>query len=128
MSRSSCPQDTSESMFRKTIFWLHLSTGVTAGVFILIMAATGVLLSFERQIVEFVDRDIEYVSVPQDPQSGALNDLLETVRRADLGAPTAIVVHNHPQAAIQFFTWPGQKRLRRSLQQRRSRSELAQNS
>jgi uncharacterized iron-regulated membrane protein len=90
------------TMFRKTIFWLHLSAGVTAGVFILIMAATGVLLSFERQIVEFVDRDIKYVSVPQDPQSGSLNELLEAVRRADLGEPTAIAVRNHPRAAIQF--------------------------
>jgi uncharacterized iron-regulated membrane protein len=89
-------------MFRKTVFWLHLLAGVTAGVFILIMAATGVLLSFERQIVEFVDRDIEYVSVPQDPQSGSLNDLLEAVRRAGVGEPAAIVVRNHPQAAMQF--------------------------
>ncbi|HEX4227864.1 MAG TPA: PepSY-associated TM helix domain-containing protein [Bryobacteraceae bacterium] len=89
-------------MFRKTVFWLHLSAGVTAGLFIFIMAATGVLLAFERQIVNFVDRDIAYVSVPQDPQSGSLNDLLETVRRASLGQPTAIVVRNHPQAAIQF--------------------------
>jgi uncharacterized iron-regulated membrane protein len=89
-------------MFRKTVFWLHLSAGISAGVFILIMAATGVLLSFERQIVEFVDRDIEYVSVPQDPQSGSLNDLLEAVRRADFGEPTAIVVRNHPQAAMEF--------------------------
>lgn len=72
-------------MFRKTVFWLHLSAGVTAGAFILMMAATGVLLAFERQIVQFVDRDIEYVSVPQDLQSGSLNDLLQTVRRADLG-------------------------------------------
>jgi uncharacterized iron-regulated membrane protein len=89
-------------MFRKTFFWLHLSAGVTAGVFILIMAATGVLLAFERQIADFVDRDVAHVSVPQDAKSGSLNDLLEAVRRADLGQPTAIVVRNHPQAAIQF--------------------------
>ncbi|MGA8029132.1 MAG: PepSY-associated TM helix domain-containing protein [Bryobacteraceae bacterium] len=89
-------------MFRKTVFWLHLSAGVTAGVFILIMAATGVLLAFERQITDFVDRNTEYVSVPQDPQPASLNDLLDTVRRAHLRQPTAIVVRNHPQTAYSF--------------------------
>ncbi len=38
-------------MIRKTLFWLHLSVGVAAGVFILIMAATGVVLALERQII-----------------------------------------------------------------------------
>ncbi len=71
-------------MFRKTVFWLHLSAGVSAGVFILIMAATGVMLSFERQIVEFANRNIEYVSVPQDPHLRSLR-LLATVRFGHTG-------------------------------------------
>ncbi|HTQ98494.1 MAG TPA: PepSY-associated TM helix domain-containing protein [Candidatus Acidoferrum sp.] len=37
-------------MFRKTLFWLHLSAGVVAGIAIFIMSLTGVLLAFERQI------------------------------------------------------------------------------
>ncbi len=69
-----------EMMIRKVIFWLHLSLGVVAGVFIFIMAATGVVLSFERQITEFVDRDIRSVSVPQHAQQRGINGLLETVR------------------------------------------------
>lgn len=43
-------------MIRKTLFWLHLPVGVAAGLFIFIMAATGVVLSFERQITEFIDK------------------------------------------------------------------------
>jgi uncharacterized iron-regulated membrane protein len=89
-------------MIRKIFFWLHLSVGVTAGVFIFSMAATGVLLSFERQIVEFVDRDIRFVPVPQDSQPRPVNDLLEAVGRAGLGEPTAIVIRNQPQAATLF--------------------------
>lgn len=90
------------TMIRKTLFWLHLSTGVAAGVFIFIMAATGVLLSFERQMVEIADRDIRFISVPENAQAQPLNDLLASVRRADFGEPTAIVLTNQPQAALQF--------------------------
>lgn len=45
-------------MFRKTLFWLHLIAGVTAGIVILLMSATGVLLAFERQAVAFAERDL----------------------------------------------------------------------
>lgn len=89
-------------MIRKTLFWVHLSVGVAAGVFIFIMAATGVLLSFEKRTVEFIDRDVRSVSVPNELQPRPMNDLLEAVRRAGMGDPTAIVVRHEPQAATQF--------------------------
>lgn len=40
---------------RRLIFWSHLLAGLTAGVIILVMAVTGTLLSFERQITTFAD-------------------------------------------------------------------------
>lgn len=43
---------------RKTFFWLHLAAGVTAGLIILLMSVTGVLLAFERQIVAYAERDL----------------------------------------------------------------------
>ena len=36
---------------RKIFFWLHLSTGVPAGTVILLMAVTGCLLTYEKQII-----------------------------------------------------------------------------
>ena len=45
-------------MLRKTLFWLHLTAGTLAGIVILLMSATGVLLAFERQIVSFAERDL----------------------------------------------------------------------
>ena len=37
-------------MFKKIIFWSHLTIGVTAGAVILMMSITGVLLTYEHQI------------------------------------------------------------------------------
>jgi uncharacterized iron-regulated membrane protein len=39
-------------LFKKSVFWLHLVTGLVAGLIILILGLTGVILSFERQILE----------------------------------------------------------------------------
>ena len=38
---------------RRLVFWLHLLTGITAGTVILVMSATGVVLTFEPQIVDY---------------------------------------------------------------------------
>jgi uncharacterized iron-regulated membrane protein len=37
--------------FRRIIFWSHLSIGVTAGLIIVLLSVTGVLLTYERQIL-----------------------------------------------------------------------------
>lgn len=39
------------SLFRRVLFWAHLSCGVSAGVLILVMSATGTLLTYERQMI-----------------------------------------------------------------------------
>jgi uncharacterized iron-regulated membrane protein len=39
------------SLFRKILFWSHLSCGIAAGIFILVMSATGVAMTYERQML-----------------------------------------------------------------------------
>jgi uncharacterized iron-regulated membrane protein len=41
--------------FRKLLFWLHLSAGLIAGAIILLMAVTGVLLTYEKQLIHWAD-------------------------------------------------------------------------
>jgi len=61
---------------RKTIFWLHLGIGLLAGVLVLMMSVTGVLMAFERQIVEKADGfHISATGSALGPEA-----LLETVR------------------------------------------------
>lgn len=40
------------SVFRRILFWAHLASGVAAGLLILLMSVTGILLAYERQIIE----------------------------------------------------------------------------
>jgi uncharacterized iron-regulated membrane protein len=39
------------NLFRRVLFWAHLSCGVAAGLLILLMSVTGVLLAYEKQLV-----------------------------------------------------------------------------
>lgn len=41
---------------RKILFWLHLTAGVTAGLIVIVMSFTGVLLAFEKQWVAWLER------------------------------------------------------------------------
>ncbi|MFN7542751.1 MAG: PepSY-associated TM helix domain-containing protein [Acidobacteriota bacterium] len=43
-------------MFRKILFWSHLSLGVACSLIILLMSLTGVLLTYERQIIARAER------------------------------------------------------------------------
>jgi len=45
-------------LLRKLFFWLHLTAGVAAGLVILVMAVTGVLLTYERQMLDWANRDL----------------------------------------------------------------------
>jgi uncharacterized iron-regulated membrane protein len=66
---------------RPWIFWPHLIAGVTAGAVILVMSVTGVLLTYERQLITWSDR--EFRSTP--PAAGArpldVDALLAAARR-----------------------------------------------
>ena len=52
--------------FRKVLFWLHLASGIVAGVIIVIMCVTGALLSFERNIIEWSEGDVRYVAASSE--------------------------------------------------------------
>jgi uncharacterized iron-regulated membrane protein len=62
--------------FRKCIFWMHLISGVVAGAVVLIMSVTGVLLTYERQMLAQADRG-SYRTPP--PHAGASRLTIEEV-------------------------------------------------
>jgi uncharacterized iron-regulated membrane protein len=87
---------------RKTIFWLHLSAGVIAGLVILAMSVTGVMLAFEPQIVEFAERDLRIVA-PPGPDADRLSvDALLTKAREEVpdAPPTGVTVRSAATASV----------------------------
>ncbi len=87
-------------MVRKIIFWLHLATGVFAGTVIFIMSVTGALLSFEKNIAEFAEREMRVVAPPENARRLSAREILVKVREAKPEAkPSAISLPNEPHAA-----------------------------
>jgi uncharacterized iron-regulated membrane protein len=43
---------------RQTFFWIHLGCGVVCGLVILMMSVTGVVLTYERQVLDWANRDL----------------------------------------------------------------------
>ena len=49
------PYSKNGGMIRSTIFWAHLGCGVAAGLVVLMMSVTGVILTYERQMLAWAD-------------------------------------------------------------------------
>ena len=67
---------------RPVAFWLHLLVGVTAGTVIAFMSVTGVLLAFEPQITEWLERDRRIVVPPAGAARLPLETLVARAREA----------------------------------------------
>lgn len=79
-------------MIRKTIFWVHLSCGVLTGLVVFTMSLTGVLLTYERQIDEWVGQRY-YVPVAEQQNRLPLEELisLQKLAQPEANANTAII-------------------------------------
>ncbi len=73
---------------RRAIFWIHLAVGVTASIVILMMAVTGVILTYEEQLNRWALR--EYRSDPPAPHAAPLG-LDELLARVTRSQPAAVV-------------------------------------
>ena len=87
---------------RQIIFWLHLVTGVMAGLVIGVMSVTGVLLAFERQVVAFAERDVRTVQAPVDGISRLDLDALITKARVTVpeGKLSGVMLRADPTATL----------------------------
>ncbi len=76
---------------RKALFWLHLTGGVTAGALILLMSATGVLLTYEKQMLAWSDRTSAAAPPSTDARRLPVSAWLAAARAADPSAPPGTV-------------------------------------
>jgi uncharacterized iron-regulated membrane protein len=86
---------------RTVLFWTHLVAGVSAGVVILIMSVTGVLLTYEKQMVAWAER-LPAAAVPApDAPRVTVEALLARAREArPNAAPTALTVRVDPRDPV----------------------------
>ena len=93
---------------RPLVFWPHLIAGGAAAILILSMSVTGVLLTYERQLIAWSDSHLRSAA----PAAGAarlpVETLLETVRRnhPDL-AVAAVTIGSAPDATAVLATADG---------------------
>lgn len=90
--------------FRKIIFWTHLISGVLAGIVIFIMSVTGALLSFEKKIIEFAEREMRRVAAPpENARKLSVTEILGKAREIKPEAkPSNISLTNEPNAVWQI--------------------------
>lgn len=88
---------------RSVIFWIHLTVGVTAGIVVLIMSVTGVLLTYEKQMVAWADSG--HRATPPAPGAPRLpaETLIAKVREARPKAPlTTMAYKPGPTEPVMF--------------------------
>jgi len=84
-------------MFRKTVFWLHLACGVSAGIVVLMMSVTGVVLTYERQVQ--VWEDSSYYSAAQSGQEMmSADELIAASRELQGFEPSTLLISSDPTA------------------------------
>jgi uncharacterized iron-regulated membrane protein len=88
---------------RKIIFWCHLPVGATAGVVILIMCVTGVLLAYEKQITLWADtRNYQAAPANNDARHLPIATLIENARSSRGANPTSITLRSNRSAPVEI--------------------------
>jgi uncharacterized iron-regulated membrane protein len=87
---------------RTALFWIHFALGAAGGLFILNMAVSGVLISYERQILDFAEQTQRKVKAPgREPL-----DVETLINRARQSYPdkrfTGLVVYSDPSESVEF--------------------------
>lgn len=92
---------------RSLVFWPHLIAGVLAGSVIFLMCVTGVLLTYERQLIAWADSGFRSVRPTSDAAPLPITALLARVREIDPAVtPTAITLRSDADAAVALAAGP----------------------
>jgi uncharacterized iron-regulated membrane protein len=86
---------------RAIIFWLHLAIGCVAGLVILAMSITGVLLAFERQINGWADAPAVLEGHADTAPQAPLDSLLADLKSNGRGIPSELVLHNSANYPVE---------------------------
>src|SRR5690606_13835180 len=87
-------------LFRKVLFWMHLTAGLFAAIVVVIMSVTGVLLTYELQLQQWEAGGT--VAVPASPETERLplEALIAAGGSAHKEPPSTIAVSSDPSQAV----------------------------
>jgi uncharacterized iron-regulated membrane protein len=88
---------------RTLIFWPHLAAGVIAGSVILLMSVTGVILTYERQVIAWSDARFRSASPADGANRLPVESVLSAFGREYPGLElTGVTVASDPEAAVSI--------------------------
>src|SRR5262249_1342520 len=87
---------------RRIFFWLHLSAGSTAGLVILVLSFTGVLLAYQSQIIAWAERAQRFRESRADAARLRLEIILARVRQAESATLTNVAWHPEPNSTVEL--------------------------
>jgi len=89
------------NVMKRWVFWAHLIAGLIAGVFVLCMSISGVLLTYERQIVELSERQYTVSS------SGVGNDASKRISTDNVVEILQTLKPNEPHIYVRWVNRDG---------------------
>jgi uncharacterized iron-regulated membrane protein len=90
------------NLFRKIIFWSHLCCGVIAGAVIFIMSVTGVLLTYEKQMIAWADTRNYQIVPPAGASRLPMETLIAKVREAQNAVPVSVTMRAGATEPVAF--------------------------
>jgi uncharacterized iron-regulated membrane protein len=88
--------------FRAILFWVHLGVGVSAGLLILMMAVSGSLLAYEKQVVTALEKKTKKVVPPAAGVSRLSLDLLAAKAEGPDRKVTILSLSKDPEASLSL--------------------------
>ena len=82
---------------RRAIFWIHLAVGVTAAITILMMAVTGVILTYEAQLDRWALRDYRADPAPGIAPLGLDELIARAAGKRPAGLVTSVALERDPR-------------------------------
>lgn len=88
---------------RDVIFWMHLISGLSVGLIVLIMSVTGSMLAFRSEIINVADRHVLRVTPSSEVGRFTIHEWLSTIKKAkpDL-KPAGVKIFSDPTASVAF--------------------------
>jgi len=95
-------------MIRKFLFWSHLVVGISTGIIVFIMSATGVLLTYEKQIIEWDEARHSVVAQPGEQR--LTTDEVLNIARQKHPDENHIYIHWFNEEGRAIPIWAGNHR------------------